>query len=234
MRPLGHDAAREGRDVSVGSIDERLLDAWRRFKQRSTNSTNDISLSAYACELLEPLQPSLMQLHQLMLYLSQDASDHVPFGGYAPGNFFSAGYAYVPEREISYDFDTDGVKGLGKRLEGKHFIVNGTLGSTVGHRLIGSLTINGRAGPYTGLAMIGTLTLNGDGGFRPGSDMIGYIANHSGRALEQERNVLGYDGTWWNIPAGKRKEFLHAITNPNHLPYQRLYDRLVATYGGHR
>jgi hypothetical protein len=248
MRPLGHDNARVERDASL--MPTGVEQAWLQYTSGSIYLGEGVR-SARA--LLEPVRPTLDQLHALLLRLPPD----VRANGF--GEFLSAGYALVPEEEITYPFDTPEIANLGTDLFMKRLVITGTVGHWTGNRMVGELDITGTAGDCVGSFMIGKLINNGVVGLTFGYEMIGTLVNHAathypghniigvvrnyGRIVPSSRNVqerwrikptlidtLWECGTRKPHTPWRKEKFLREVANPNRLSYKELHKRLVDSY----
>jgi hypothetical protein len=138
------------------------------------------------------------------------------------GIFVSAGYGRVPDREIVYDLTTPLLSSIGYCIE-KDFTNKGELGDFICFGMIGTLRNDGAFGDRPGQEMIGTFINNG-ASTKPGERMIGVYQGSSAYISFGENNGR------WTIRERERQSFLHAITNPEHLPYETLYSQLSNHY----
>jgi hypothetical protein len=212
MRPIGHETAREERDNHIASVDERLAEAWAHCLDRVDNFTIDDSYDetfTAATQLLAPLRPSLMDLHRFLVLTPHHTSPRNDLLGI----FITAGYQLLPQETIVYDLETPHLHNLGRNLYGKHLVIDGSVGASVGELMIGTLTINGMAGSWAGALMVGTLDVCGNAGYHVGEGMYGC-----------NQGV-------WNVSPSGRALFQRAIMNPRKLSYDDLYQSLYRRYG---
>jgi hypothetical protein len=234
MRPLGHTEARAERKHAIVSIDA-LLEAYAAYEEilgvnHSYVGTDELYTSA--CRAIEPLRPSLMELRQFLL--------HEP-GCYA-GMFASAGYNLLPEREILFDLDLPELSYLGYRLFMKDLVITGDAGSNVGVKMVGNLMSRGKIGIGSAAGMVGTLTTGRENAFLEGNAMIGVFRPHTNSSSSIVGCKVSFDNEYWYIAPGlrgllhlppserRKRRFLQAITNPERLPYDALYAKLLKTY----
>jgi hypothetical protein len=219
------------RDEHITPIDDRLLKAWDCYSRKQSFYLIK-EYDAFASELLGPIRPPLSHLHHCILSILR-SSDDVSHIGWMLGVFVSAGYRFVPEEVIRYDLHTPEIHHLGYRLRGKHLVIDGTVGQSVGCEMIGALTVNGAAGKAAGLRMIGTFTNNGVLGDSPAECMRGVFSDNTGAILRSPYPFLGiHNDRLEGIAAKEKAMFLHAITNPGDLDYDELDAHLRAYYGG--
>jgi hypothetical protein len=205
--------------------------------------------------ILEPLRPSLDQLHHLVLSTPVEER-----GSNAFGYLLSAGYQLVPEHEIVYPFDTPEIPNLGAGLFMKLLIITGRVGVYAGHSMVGELEITGSAKYNAGYRMIGTFTNDGEVGDEAGKSMIGVFNNctfarHPGDrmtgvlynygrigpvdpTLRGERWLMSMSfldrvcAPFTHAPHTRRhkERFLRDITNPRGLSYEEFWRELSDRY----
>jgi hypothetical protein len=179
---------------------------------------------ALAHEVLRADPPSLAQLHRFIIEMQQDEDVE-----HALGPFISAGYQLLPEDEIVYDLDTPELSSLGMRLRNKLLIIDGAVGKWAGNNMIGSLVINGTAGEYAGAEMIGHLTYDA-------SKMAPWEVEHFGLRMigtlteSKTRTTHIRVGVYRSVPDRLLKRFRRDITNPDNVPYDDFYHRLLKRY----
>jgi hypothetical protein len=242
MRPFGHTQAREER-ASL-PLDDRLQEVWERYIVKNDELSSkkdavfsddlDFALFEYARGIIAPLQPTRSALHHhIIMTLPLFRSEECYGGGWLYpadlGIFVSAGYQCLPEKEIIYDLETPRLDNIGAFLQGKHLIIDGSAGISVGNHSVGRLTNNGTLRNRAGADMIGHFTNHGIVGYSPAAGMIGCYTN-TRRDCPRPELYLGRTNRIWNIPKESRKEFLHDIKNPAHLSRDRLQDMLMLRY----
>jgi hypothetical protein len=236
VKPLGHDGARTEREDTVIRYTDRLRDAFQEYWDVYGRYCLAPSIVEAKC-ILEHIKPPREELdHFLASQTRHDA--HL-------GAFLTAGYQFLKEREIVYDFDTPEIHYLGYMLKDKHLIINGTAGHAVGQSMHGELTINGAVGEFAGYQMIGTCTIRGVATDRLGINMRGEafdLRTHSGDA--DWRGMVGVRNGRWRIReplwetlwygarrlSPRRKRFLEELHAPGmrHEQQQRMWKYRVS------
>jgi hypothetical protein len=235
MRPFGHTGAREEREHGIAPLDERLDEAWKEFVHSYLLQRYSFEIMACADRLLDPIRPTKDALDYLILRTN---SYPEPIN-YLLGLFVTVGYQLLPEKEIVYTLDTPAINNVGDSLAGKHLIVDGTLGNSVGHRMSGKLTINGtvgdgagyllwgtavnngHAGDAFGLHQVGTLINNGHAGDGCAESLLGTVINHGTLGKEPAKlmrgmrkgvkRAFGIPLTEWDIKRSQRTAFLDDV-----------------------
>jgi hypothetical protein len=231
MKPLGHDTARMERDDRIVPLDARLDEAWSQYRAEEIHPTSGVDEFHRAMRILEPLQPSLPQLHAFLLRASLEKKTME----FTLGCFVSAGYQLLPEKEIVYDLDTPELNCLGFLLSGKRLIIDGRVNEDTGNHMVGELVVNGVVGPCAGFKMIGNLTVHGHAESDAGEKMIGEFRSR----IYCVPSMIGRaNGVWtrgasrWTPDRWTKKRFFDDIAHPCHTSRFLLYEHLTTVYGG--
>jgi hypothetical protein len=254
MKPLGHTQARDGRDEHFDVNDDRLGDIWKEYLATTPFAVDDGF--SRAMHLLEPLRPSLIDLHRHIFMHDSFVDGRSSTRSSQLGTFISAGYQLLPEKRIIYDLRTPRLHHLGSYLVGKHLIIDGEVGDYAGHHMIGMLTNNGHATSGCGAAMVGTVINRGVTGMSCAKGLYGILIQEGrsrgmpGREmLGASRGVFDNDTFSWTHPARQSQSaleiiramlesplyhdaFIRDITNPDRLEYADLRKHIEKTYWG--
>jgi hypothetical protein len=253
MRPLGHDGAKEEREVHSEPLHEQLSEAWTAYNNNQEALPLEYAFR-YAQQLLRSAPPSMASLEDFILRTTiTDHSAHRRFG-----LFVSAGYSLLPVPEIEYTLHTPHLHYFGYGLE-KDVVIRGQLGDCAGIAMKGSLTNYGTVGDDMGREMFGSLANHGNAGHHPARRMIGVFLNygivkHYAAALMigtvvNEGQVGQYpfhqtlgrvddhgSAAWHNFKKRlflsiHHRRFFHDIQNPRGREFHELYTHLRQQYG---
>jgi hypothetical protein len=254
MRLLGHDGVKEEREAHNEPLDSCLLAAWEHCRTMEYTHMREIIDDANV--MLAKNVPSLVQLHRLVLETPPEAQSsrlgafitagynmlpqHEIVYPYDTPELLSLGYRLFMKNLV-----IRGNVGIltGEEMVG-NLIIEGSVGAHAGTKMIGTLTNNGSVGAFCASEMIGEFTNNTFADYA-GLKFTGRITNNG--QIDNHRFSFDAVGTQWLLSntveedycglsykqqhTGEHKaDFLHDITNPSRLPYEKLFDLLSRRY----